>query len=176
MDEYVMKIYVVHGCWNLEETDGSQIFLVTREEKKAIDMLDTIAENRAEEYVTFPYEMEVSERTERLYELQDTVMAGTYGRFGITEMSMELDDDFLEKIYRVRQKQYQFQDVRNAINDAYEWEQIAAEVYDKAKDDAGIIKLIADRFDATEDCNRDFNATMNDAVRFVLSNLEQYGY
>lgn len=85
------KLYVLHGYWNTEDTDGVKVVSISYDFEKARQKLEKIAENKASEFVSFPYDMSIVVQTERMFEMQDEVLAGTYAKFYITEEAADYD-------------------------------------------------------------------------------------
>lgn len=85
------KMYVLYGHWNTEDTDGVQVVSISYDFEKVKQKLEKIAENKASELVSFPYDMSIVVQTERMFEMQDEVLAGTYAKFYITEEMADCD-------------------------------------------------------------------------------------
>lgn len=101
-EEEKPKLYVLHGYWNLEDSDGCTVVSISPNYEKVRQKLEEIAESRASEFVSFPYDVCVMEHTERVYEIADEILAGTYAKFYITEEELEenkITDEKLRKLW-----------------------------------------------------------------------------
>lgn len=79
------KVYVLHGYWNTEDTDGCAVISMSRNIDTVRQKLENIAECKGAEYISVPYEMIEMEHTDRMLELSDDVLARAYAKFYITE-------------------------------------------------------------------------------------------
>lgn len=84
-------------------------------------------------------------------------------------ISIKLTDDEMEQVFRIKEEEYRRQDIVNAIQEAYEIENISEEDYQRCKDNEEIICKIMSRYDKTCSCNIAYNVTMEEAVKFVVN-------
>ncbi len=87
-------------------------------------------------------------------------------------ISIELTSDEIEQAFGIREREYLLEDVENAVQEAYENEQISEETYQKVQGNKEILTAIAERYEKTCSCNIAHNATMEDAVKYVTGGMQ----
>lgn len=93
--------------------------------------------------------------------------------YGLSEriIEIELTDQELEQAYRIREEQYRIEDIKNAIQEAYEAEIITEDAYQKSKDNMSIIKAVLEQYDKRCSCNIAYNVTMEEAIKKVIRRM-----
>lgn len=89
-------------------------------------------------------------------------------------IEIELTDEEIEQAFRVQEKRYRMQDVENAIQTAYESEQISEEDMGKIKDNEKFKEAVLDVFDKNFNCNVPENVIWEIAVKEVLKEVDKY--
>lgn len=94
--------------------------------------------------------------------------------FGLPKgvIEIELTSEEIEQAFRIREREYLIADIENAVQEAYENEQISEEEYLKAKNNKEVLAAIAERYEKTCSCNVAYNVTMEEAVKEILKNSE----
>lgn len=90
--------------------------------------------------------------------------------YGLPERIIEikLTDKELEQAYRIREEQYQIEDIKNAIQEEYEAGVITEDMYQKSKDDMSLIKAVLGQYNRLCSCNIAYNVTMEEAIKRVI--------
>lgn len=154
-----VTVYVLHGHWETAEGRGVTVVSTELREREAVKKLAEIAETKAGDYCKLCEDKLEVEQTDRMFEMRDMVDGGFVG-FYITEHKMELGGTVETLVYNRMKRQYLMDDVRNAVENAYENADISKSEYEMVKGDEVIMETIADRFEEEEDCNVAFNDTM----------------
>lgn len=92
---------------------------------------------------------------------------------GIIEI--ELTAEEIEQAFRIQEKKYRLEDVRNAIYSAYESEQISEEDYEKIQDNEKFQEAVLDEYEKRFNCNVPENVTWEYALKEVLKEVDKYG-
>lgn len=90
-----LRIYVLHGAWHSQDTDGAEVLGVSEEIGPLLGRLDRIADTEAEGYVEMQGHVQ-EERGERYYEAVDG--GGRYAKFYITEHTLRISGKALGRI------------------------------------------------------------------------------
>lgn len=163
-----LLVYVLHGSWNTQETDGVKVLGVSFKMEPLLGMLDGIAASNASDYVKMHGYFQ-TERDERYYEIIDK--NGQYAKFYITEHNLVVEDYISEIVYAERKRRHILDDAKNAIMEAYGNGEISRDDYEISNADASIANMVADWYEKTEDCNVPINDSMNAAVKSVFVNM-----
>lgn len=83
-------------------------------------------------------------------------------------IEIELTPEELEQAFRIKEKEYRLADVKSAINDAYEWEKISEEEYQKIKDNEKFHEAVLQEYEKRFSCNIPENAIWEEALKAAL--------
>lgn len=84
------KVYVLHGYWNTEFSDGVKIIKISKNFDTVYEELRKIIESKASEYIDMPdYSDIYIEEDDREYEVMSNYNGNLYAKFYITEEYVE---------------------------------------------------------------------------------------
>lgn len=87
-------------------------------------------------------------------------------------IEIELTPEELEQAFRIKEKEYRLEDVKSAINDAYEWEQISEELYQKIKDNKKFHEAVLQEYEKRFSCNIPENVIWGEALMAALKEVK----
>ena len=96
MEEKKIVVYVLHGFWENEFTNGCAVVDVSIDLETVMKKLDEIVENKAREYVKVQEDKAEEERGFRYFEIWDE--NGQSAKFYIVEQYLELSQSMMEAI------------------------------------------------------------------------------
>lgn len=150
-------IYVLHGMWNTQDTDGVVVIGVSVDVESLLRKLAKIADSKAKEYVEMCGYIQ-EDRGERYYEAVNA--SGKYAKFYITEHQLELPESTMGVVSREMEKIDRTNDVKAYLEMLYESESIEVWKYEYITRKPEVMQEILQVFRETEDCNTPFNTTM----------------
>ena len=86
-------------------------------------------------------------------------------------IEIELSEGEIEQAFRIQEKKYRLEDVRNAIYAVYESEQISEEEYEKIYDNEKFQEAVLEEYEKRFSCNVPENVTWEEAVKEVLKEI-----
>lgn len=96
MEEKKIVVYVLHGFWENEFTNGCAVVDVSIDLETVMKKLDEIVESKAREYVKVQEDKAEEERGFRYFEIWDE--NGQSAKFYIVEQYLELSQSMMEAI------------------------------------------------------------------------------
>lgn len=95
-------------------------------------------------------------------------------KYGLPDkiIEIELTGAEIEQAFRIREHEYQLEDVRNALQDAYESEQISDEDYRKAKNSTAFQEAVLKEYEKRFSCNVPENVTWEESWKAALKEIE----
>lgn len=97
------------------------------------------------------------------------IMQG-FGVAGIIEI--QLIPEELEQAYMEKEKEYKMDDVKDAVQQAYEWEVINRQDYELVIQNEKFQKMILEEYEKRFSCNIPENLTWEEAVKEVLKEIK----
>ncbi len=95
MEGKKIKVYVLHGFWETEFTNGCTVVDVSIDLEAVTKKLDEIAKSKAQEYVKVQKDKAKEERGFRYFEIWDE--DGKSAKFYIEERELELSQSMMEE-------------------------------------------------------------------------------
>lgn len=89
-------------------------------------------------------------------------------------IEVELTPEELEQAFREKQKEYRLADVKDAIEQAYEWEIISEEEYEKVIDNESFQEAVLDEYERRFSCNVPENVTWEESLKEILKEVDKY--
>lgn len=89
-------------------------------------------------------------------------------------IEIELTAEEIEQAFRIQEKNYRLEDVRNAIYTAYESEQISEEEYEKIQDNEKFQEAVLDEYEKRFSCNVPENVTWEESLKEILKEVDRY--
>lgn len=85
------KVYVLHGYWNTESSDGVKIIKISNNFDTVYESLRHIIETQARDYIDFGLDINYCdiEESDREYEIIASYNGNLYAKFYITEEYVE---------------------------------------------------------------------------------------
>lgn len=168
MENRKILLYVLHGAWDTQGTDGVEVIGVSENIEPLQKKLEKIADSQAKDYIK-TYGEEEEERGERYYEIIDAL--GEYAKFYITEHYVDISETLMGAISREMEKIDRRRDVENYLQGMWESDNLDNWKFEYMINCDDVMQKIIERFDKTEDCNISFNATLENAVEFVAKDI-----
>lgn len=166
-----LPVYVLHGHWETAETRGTIVVKVDVDEYAVISKMAEIIETKAAEYCKLCEDKLEIEQDHTKFEMWDMECGGFAG-FYITQHSVTISNMVEYAIFDKIRVEYLLNDVGQALDDAFEREDIGECEYNTAKSSPAVLKSIAEQYEKKLDCNISFNDTMQDAINEVLGKLD----
>lgn len=162
-----MKIYILYGTWGNNETDGTDVLMVSDSAKPLEKRLEEIAGSNADGFLYEPDE----DRGFWYYEASD--YNGGYAKFYITEKDLDLSAETIRMLAIEAERSDRLADIKEHIQEMYENSGHApAWKYWYASHDQGTLDRILAQFDKYESCNVPYNDTLHFAVESVLEEIQ----
>lgn len=98
MEEKKIVVYVLHGFWENEFTNGCAVVDVSIDLEAVMKKLDEIVESKAREYVKVQEDKAEEERGFRCFEIWDE--NGQSAKFYIVEQYLELSQSMMEAMFQ----------------------------------------------------------------------------
>lgn len=165
------ELYVLHGHWETSDERGVITVKTSFDENECIKLLDKIAETRGSEYCNLNDTKLEIEHSDTEFEMRDMEDGGFIG-FYITQHLVEIPEEIEESIYRKVKKQYLINDVRIAIVEMYENDEISGTMYEIAKDEIRILETIVEEYESRKERSIASKNTMREVIKKVLNELK----
>lgn len=168
MDKSKILLYVLHGMWDNQTTDGVEVLDISPDIIRPAGKLKEIAENKAKDYIETFGDIE-EEQGDRYYEITDSI--GEYAKFYITEHYVELSESLMGEISRDMEKINRSRDIGEYIFGIYETGGMEPWLYEYMANNEKVMEEILQMFSKWEDCNTSFNATLENVVENVKKGI-----